>query len=298
MGWRGFCDRWPRRVRACLSLASPLLAGLLSLALTTPIAAQSPEQLACGLVRMEPPRAVTAILDGETVRLDDASEVRLINALAPRARDVGAAAGTWLPEEATRAALTDLIQGRTVVVATTEARKDRHGRILGHLFFEGAHGVVWVQGRLVGNGLARVYTTPENHACAPPLLQRERAARVPARGLWTNPAYAVHAPAASDALRERNGRFVIIEGQVHAQGGSHGLATLDLVDASAAATRDRRADAVRVVWRRSAKTDVAAGLGDIGKGSTVAVRGWLTLREDRPEIELIAPGQIEVVGRK
>ena len=277
--------------------ASALWGAVLSLVLAAPAVAQSPEQLNCGLAHTAAPRVVTAIIDGETVRLDDASEVRLVNALAPRASDVGAAAGTWPPEAATRAALIELVQGRSVVVATSEARRDRHGRILGHLFFEGEHGWVWVQGRMVGNGLARVYSTPENHACAASLLQRERAARAGGRGLWTNPAYAVHAPAAIDALRHQHGRFVVIEGRVRTHSGTSSLATLDVVDVASANARSRRTDGVRVVWRRSAKLDVAATRGETLEGSAITVRGWLTLRDDRPEIEVIAPGQVEVAGR-
>ena len=50
-------------------------------------------------------RAIARVIDGETLALDDGRQLRLIGALAPRAGDVGAAAGSWPPENETRAAL-------------------------------------------------------------------------------------------------------------------------------------------------------------------------------------------------
>ncbi len=44
-----------------------------------------------------PVRTVTRIVDGETLVLDDGKVVRLIGALAPRARDAGAAPGAGRP---------------------------------------------------------------------------------------------------------------------------------------------------------------------------------------------------------
>jgi hypothetical protein len=38
---------------------------------------------------------VTRVIDGETVALDDGSQLRLVGALAPRAIDVGAESGAW-----------------------------------------------------------------------------------------------------------------------------------------------------------------------------------------------------------
>ena len=60
---------------------------------------------ACAGLEPGPTRTVTRILDGETVALDDGTELRLIGALAPRAIDAGAEPGTWPAEiAATRGA--------------------------------------------------------------------------------------------------------------------------------------------------------------------------------------------------
>ena len=62
-------------------------------------------------------RTVARVLDGETLTLDDGSVVRLIGALAPRARDAGDAPGAWPPESEAVKALSDLVLGKKVKLA-------------------------------------------------------------------------------------------------------------------------------------------------------------------------------------
>src|SRR5262245_17214436 len=58
---------------------------------------------ACAGLEPGPARTVTRVLDGETVALDDGTELRLIGALAPRAVDADAEA--WPAEAAATEAL-------------------------------------------------------------------------------------------------------------------------------------------------------------------------------------------------
>lgn len=81
-------------------------------------------------------RTVARILDGETLTLDDGSVIRLIGALAPRARDAGAAPGAWPPESETVKALSDLVLGKKVKLAFGGRHEDRHGRYLAQVFLE------------------------------------------------------------------------------------------------------------------------------------------------------------------
>src|SRR5690348_13278926 len=64
-----------------------------------------------------PVRTVTRVVDGETIVLDDGKAVRLIGALAPRARDADAAPGAWPPEADAIKALSDLTLGKRVKLA-------------------------------------------------------------------------------------------------------------------------------------------------------------------------------------
>jgi endonuclease YncB( thermonuclease family) len=72
-------------------LWSCALAAGVQLASPTALTKASADPLACAGLEAGPKRTVTRIIDGETVTLDDGSELRLIGALAPRAIDVGAA---------------------------------------------------------------------------------------------------------------------------------------------------------------------------------------------------------------
>src|SRR5205085_5368627 len=49
----------------------------------------------CAGLEIGPARTVARVIDGETVTLDDGSQLRLIGALAPRAVDAGGDPGMW-----------------------------------------------------------------------------------------------------------------------------------------------------------------------------------------------------------
>ena len=63
---------------------------------------------------------------------------------------------------------------------------------------------LWLQEELVGKGLARVYSLPDNRACTAELLAREKEARGKRLGLWSSSAYRIED--ARDA--ERLGRLI------------------------------------------------------------------------------------------
>src|SRR5690349_22284561 len=81
-----------------------------------------------------PTHTVARVLDGETLVLDDGTAVRLIGALAPRARDAGAQSGTWPPEIRATKFLSDLVLGKTVKLAFGGRKRDRYRRSLAQVF--------------------------------------------------------------------------------------------------------------------------------------------------------------------
>ena len=126
--------------------------------------AQPAVTLPCAL-EPGPTRAVVEVVDGETLRLDDRVEVRLIGALAPRAADAGSQAeAAWRPAKESQAALAALVLGQSVALAFAGPRADRYGRVLAHLFVGDGDAQVWVQGRLVELGHARAYSLPGSDA--------------------------------------------------------------------------------------------------------------------------------------
>ena len=70
-------------------------------------------------------------------------------------------------------ALQALVLGRTIEVRLDGAPNDRYGRLKGHAFLKEDDANGWVQGRLLGMGLARAYTLAgHGWACGPRLPTR------------------------------------------------------------------------------------------------------------------------------
>lgn len=102
---------------------------------------------------------VVQIIDGHTVRLDDASEVRLIGALAPETPRWWKGKGVWPPADFSRKELEKLIGSHKVEIrfARDEEPRDRHDRYLAHLFVRRGDERIWVQGHMIRKGLSQAY---------------------------------------------------------------------------------------------------------------------------------------------
>jgi micrococcal nuclease len=244
---------------------------------------------ACAELVPGPAHSVTSVSDGETVTLDDGTELRLIGALAPRALDTGSAPGTWPPEVAAIAELRALVVGKSVELAFGGERTDRYGRWQAHVFIREGHERQWVQGHLIEQGLARAYLEPGNRACGDLLLSAERAAREGRRGLWSDAAYAIrdaHRPA---RLARYRSTFQIVEGRIAGVAQVRGVVYLNF-----------GAD-----WRRSFSVSLRRGdralLGAHAAdpkamvGQQVRVRGWVE-PGGTPTMDLSKGGTLEVVG--
>src|SRR5919106_1617363 len=131
---------------------------------------------------------VVSVIDGDTVVLADGREVRLVGMQAPKLPLGRPNFTSWPLADQAKAALAELILGRMVTLKYGGRRLDRHGRLLAHLFDEGGE---WIQGLMLENGLARVYTFADNRALASEMLSLEQSAREAGRGIWGNPFYAV-----------------------------------------------------------------------------------------------------------
>lgn len=221
---------------------------------------------------------VIEIIDAQTLRLDDGTQLRLVNALAPSGGgSLAAAARTWLAQE---------LQDRPVWFAHGGREADRHGRRLAHVFR--ADDGAWIQALLVDRGLSRVYSLSDNRACVGALLAREAKARRRQSGLWAKDYGAILPAEPPDRALERVGRYAIVEGDVLSVG-ERRLRTylnfgtywnVDFTVIISGRNRDRMAEA-------------GMNLGDLAE-RRVRVRGWIL--EDRgPAIELTHPEQIEIV---
>lgn len=288
-------ERWQVSVGSCETLwifsrrTFQLSATACALGIVVAAAAVADVASHCSALEPGPKRTVTRIIDGETVALDDGTELRLIGALAPRALDAGAEPGTWPQETAAREALRGLVLGKSIELAFAGERMDRHGRLQAHAFLIEGEARRWVQRHLLEHGFARAYTLPGNPACGPELLAAERASREARRGLWAEAAYQIRqARKPSELLRYRT-TFQVVEGRIVHAAEVRGTIYLNL------GRSWRRAFAVSL--RRSERQMLGVHAADPKglEGRTVRVRGWIERRRG-PFIDLSHGGQIELLG--
>ncbi|WP_244433605.1 thermonuclease family protein [Azospirillum sp. B506] len=227
---------------------------------------------------------VSAVLDGDTLELEDGRQVRLagIEAAKPPRNANPADGRLWPMAEAATSALADLALGRRVVLHGP-APVDRHGRLLAHLVREDG---LWLQSALLVRGQARVHTRPDARAYAAELLAGEEAARTAGRGLWRSRVYAVRDAADLDGLFHDRDSFQLVEGVVLAVSKGGGESWLDF-------GTDWRSDVTVHIGRAAMREVTRAGIDPLSyEGRRVRVRGWITLRNG-PMIEITHPEQIE-----
>ncbi|WP_143117844.1 thermonuclease family protein [Hyphomicrobium facile] len=234
-----------------------------------------------------PIRTVTRIVDGETIILDDGKVVRLIGALAPRARDANAAHGAWPPEVDTIRALSDLVLAKKIKLAFAGRRIDRYGRTLAHVFVDDHGQQSWVQGALLAKGFARAYGFPESFTCSAELLAHEAEAREKRLGLWNNGVYrTLPADRAGEVMKQR-GKYVRVTGTVASIGRTKSAAYINF-------SNDWQTDFTARVDKKvlAANPEFDRALDGL-TGKTVVVRGWIE-RRNGPMIDIADPSQLEM----
>lgn len=289
-----FCDdAWQLMtpsVHFALSVVLCACAGLLF----PPEAVADPREsaaIACAGFTPGPARTVVRIIDGETVGLDDGSELRLIGALAPRAIDVGAEPGAWAWEGKARDALQALVLGKSIELGFGGERFDRYGRQQAHVHLIEGDQRRWLQGHLLAQGFARAYTITGHRACAHELLAAELAARETRRGLWAEAAYQVRQADRPTDLRRYRTTFQIVEGRIARVAFVRGIIHLNF-------DRNWR-QAFSASLRNADRGLLGAFAGDPKalEGRHVRVRGWIDQHRAAPLIDLSAAGGIEVLDQ-
>jgi endonuclease YncB( thermonuclease family) len=225
---------------------------------------------------------VAQVIDGDTLILEDGAEVRLVGIQAPKLA-LGRPNFPVQPSaEAAKSTLEKLVLGHRLRIAYGGTQRDRHGRVLAHLFDSEGR---WIQGEMVARGMARVYSFADNRARMRDLLILERAARAKRLGLWANQFYQILSPTtAADHI----GSFEIVEGEVVAAAVVRGRAYLNFGP-------DRKTDFTVSVAPRDRRRFEREGI-DLGSwaGKRIRVRGWIKLFNG-PLIDATHPEQIELL---
>ena len=166
--------------------------------------------------------------------------------------------------------------------------RDRYDRALAqvHLVTDDEAQDLWVQAALVEQGLARVFTWPDEKIDAATLYAAEMRARVQGRGLWTDPAYAVRGPE-PNSLAQDVDSLQLVEGIVTSTADIRGRAYLNF-------GADYRTDFTIAVAKKHRKRFTAVDPVSL-EGARVRVRGWIELTNG-PMIWASHPERIEILS--
>lgn len=276
--------RLPARASRCI-----LRAALLSAAASASVLGAEPATPSGCTLKPGPERTVTAVVDAETLALDDGSELKLAGMLGPRALDVAADVAEWPPEAAAKAALADLVVGRNITAHPVTARSDRYGRLIAHVFVERDGVRQWVQGRMLRDGHARAHDLAGNFVCAEELIAHERQGRELRAGLWSNAAYRERSAFRTRELLRLRSTFQLVTGRVHKVAETKSAIYLNF-------GADWRADftAGFKTGRNALATPERTELVRQLEGRMVRVRGWIE-RRNGPYIEIEHASDIETI---
>jgi len=247
----------------------------------TPAHAGDPTLPEAGLTALGESKAVS-VIDGDTLRLEDGREVRLVGIQAPKLPLGRPDFPTWPLADDAKAALERLTEGQTLKLFAGGATTDRHGRTLAQL--ERSDGL-WIQAAMVQAGLARIYSFPDNRALVAELLTYEREARAARRGIWADPFYRVRDPT---ELGRAADSFQLVEGRVATAAKPQSRLYLNF-------GTDWKTDFTVAIDATALRLFKAAGLDPMTwEGRRLRVRGWIK-SFNGPLIDVTHPEQIEVL---
>jgi len=245
--------------------------------------------LACEQLRMEPGGVVTSVTDGDTVILDDGRVVRMIGTQAPKLPLDRPDFETWPLAPEAKAALEVIALNKPVRLGFGGEAIDRYGRVLAHVFVDTAEGEIWAQRAMVAQGLARVYSFPDNRACLDLLFAAEGRARLGGLGIWADPYYSTRAADQPGDLLARAGQYELVEGRVLLAEKNGGRVYLNF-------GRFWKEDFTAVIDAPALRLFAGAGMDPLAlENALVRIRGWVDDR-DGPRIEVTHPEQIEVLA--
>lgn len=226
---------------------------------------------------------VEAVIDPLTIRLSGGKTIRLAGLDYP---DLDPYAPGPLAETAQKI-LTDFLLGKHVTIFQTKnpktGRMTRMGHEIAHLTRKPDG--IWVQGMLLGLGLARVRTERTNPEMTTPLYELENSARQEKLGLWSIEAYSIATP---DTIAARTGTFQIVEGQILTVSRKQNRIYLNF-------GTNWRKDFTISIAPDSLRTFRTAGVNPLDwSGKTVRVRGWVG-SYNGPYIEIDHPQPVQVI---
>ncbi|MEO5806538.1 thermonuclease family protein [Devosia sp.] len=247
--------------------------------------------LGCDTLQPGPTGVVMQVTDGDTVVLQSGLVVRLVGTQAPKLPLGRDNFETWPKAEAARAALEQLALNKPVRLAYGGQSIDRYQRALAQMFVTAGDDEIWVQQAMVAQGLARVYSFPDNRQCLDELYRAEGQARAAGLGIWADPYYSLRAAERPGEILARVGHYELVEGRVLVADEASGRVYLNF-------GRSWKDDFTAVIDASALKLFAEAKRDPLLlEGALVRIRGWVDDR-DGPRIAVTHPEQIEVLATR
>ncbi len=236
----------------------------------------------CPADRIDERAAVAQVVDGDTLRLRDGRSVRLIGINTPEVGRDGK------PSEPFAEQARDVVKrmlGRNAVVGLRlgAERRDRHGRLLAHVYHADGRSV---EVALLTQGLAAQIVVPPNVYGLDCYRAAERVARDVGRGVWGS----LYRPQAVESLPRSTRGFRLISGRVTSVGDSKYSVWLNFP--RKAGEKKREGVALRVP-RKDLVSFPRGFLRDL-QGRHVVARGWLFRHKKQLVMVIRHPAALEV----
>lgn len=126
---------------------------------------------------------VKKVIDGDTILLKNGQIVRYIGIDTPEIRHREGTRWVYEPQpfaEEAKELNQKLVESRWVTLEYDVEKKDKYGRLLCYVFV----GDIFVNARLIEEGLAFLYTLPPNVKYVDKLLELQKKAREKQKGIW------------------------------------------------------------------------------------------------------------------
>lgn len=223
---------------------------------------------------------VRQVIDGDTIELDNGESVRYIGIDTPETRkrqgDTWVYAGEPFAERA-KDFNRRLVEGKVARLESDVRKKDKYGRVLAYCFVED----VFVNARMLQEGLALLYTIPPNIKYVDLLVKAQQEARENNRGLWAE----IPVISAKDAGKYLN-QIIIAQGKVSSVYQSAKVTILNF----------GRSDFKAVIFKNDLASFTSAGISVSDyKGKTLRISGKIKEYKDKFEIIASHPSSIEVI---
>ena len=131
---------------------------------------------------------VERVIDGDSILLKNGEYVRLLGLRAPLLVNRKLKSSEQSSGILSKKYLESLILGKNIYLYKAQEKRDRYGRILGHVFLKDGR---WVQGEILKSGMAQVYSFADNRLLVAEMLEEEHLAEKLKLGLWKNQFYKI-----------------------------------------------------------------------------------------------------------